>query len=153
MPNVVLSSLLLPILVAAQSPSPNATAAVRAAIETYRQAMNNRDLAAMRQVFHPDLLVFEMGGVNRGRSDYLEHHLGPELKELKSWKTGPANTAIEVDGKLAVAIADFTYEATMLNGKTSRGVATETLVLALTPDGWKIRHLHWSSHAVKAPGK
>lgn len=147
-----MSCLLVPTMASTQAPPRNATAPVRAVIETYRQGMANLDLAAMRRVFHPDLLVFEMGGVNRGMADYLDHHLGPELKELKSWRTGPADTAIEVDGKLAIATATFTYEATLSSGKTSRGVATETLVLVLTPSGWKIRHLHWSSHAMKAPG-
>ena len=38
----------------------------------------------------------------------------------------------------------------MQEGKTITLLSTETMVLKKTAQGWKIVHIHWSSHAIKA---
>ena len=132
-----------------QTPQPMPEQAVRAAVDAYHQAFERKDTAALEKLFHPDLLVFEGGGVDRGAKAYLEHHLGPELKELKSWTNTGMEIQVQVEGAMAYATCAFTYEAAFTNGKMSRGKATESLVLVKADGGWRIRHLHWSSHAIK----
>jgi ketosteroid isomerase-like protein len=122
-----------------------------AAVTAYHQALLRLDAAALKALFHPDLLVFEAGGVDRGREDYLQKHLGPELKELERWDLGEPRTEWIGQGPLVVAARSFDYTATLKTGKVRRGRATETLVLQQVPEGWRIRHLHWSSHARKEP--
>jgi ketosteroid isomerase-like protein len=57
---------------------------------------------------------------------------------------------IEAQEGLAVATCAFTYEAAFANGRVSKGKATETLVLAKEGGQWRIRHIHWSSRAIKS---
>ena len=131
---------------------PEASQGPRAAVAAYHQALLRLDVQALAALFHPDLLVFEAGGVDRGRGAYLEQHLGPELKELERWEFGEPRTEWIEHGTLAVAQRTFDYTATLKSGKVRRGRATETLVLQLDTGGWRIRHLHWSSHAIKKEG-
>lgn len=125
-------------------------ARVLSTVEAYHRAFEQRDLEALRPLFDPDLLVFEAGGIDRGRDAYLGHHLGPELKDLSAWKTSGMAQQVHVLGDLAYVTCAFTYEAAFSSGKTARGQATETLVLASAKGSWVIRHLHWSSRPLKA---
>lgn len=133
-----------------QAPGDPREARVLATVEAYHRAFEQRDLEALRPLFDPDVLVFEAGGSDLGRDAYLGHHLGPELKELRAWKTSGMSLQVHVVGDLAYVTCAFTYEAAFTNGKTARGQATETLVLASTKGVWVIRHLHWSSRSLKA---
>jgi uncharacterized protein (TIGR02246 family) len=119
-------------------------------VEAYHKAFEQRDVEGLRRLFAEDLLVFESGGVDRGREAYLTHHLGPELKELSAWTTSGMDMKIEAQESLAVATCAFIYEATLASGKASKGKATETLVLAKEGGQWRIRHIHWSSRAIKS---
>jgi ketosteroid isomerase-like protein len=146
----------LPLLLLAvaglQAPAPGnpGEARILATVEAYHRAFEQRDLEALRPLFDPDLLVFEAGGIDRGRDTYLGHHLGPELKELSTWRTSGMAMRAHVHGDLAYVTCAFTYEAAFSSGKTARGQATETLVLASAKGSWVIRHLHWSSRPLKA---
>ena len=128
---------------------PNPEAEVQALVKAYHEALVRKDMEALKKLFHPDLVVFEAGGVDKGRGAYLEHHLGPELKELKSWTYGPMETSVLMGDPTSVALCRFTYEAILEGGKLSKGKATESLVLIRTAEGWRIRHLHWSSRAIE----
>lgn len=138
----------VPALVA-QAPGAATESEVRKVVEAYHQAFEQRDLEGLRRLLVPELLVFEGGGVDRGRDTYLGHHLGPELKEMSGWTTSGMNMTFRVEGTLAYATCAFTYEASFKSGKTSKGKATETLVLVNEKDQWLIRHIHWSSRAIK----
>ncbi len=127
----------------------NPEAEIQAVVKAYHEAMARKDVDALKNLFHPDLVVFEAGGVDKGRDAYLEHHLGPELKELKSWTYGPMETSVLTGDPTSVVLCSFTYEAALDSGKISKGKATESMVLTRTAEGWRIRHLHWSSRAIK----
>lgn len=131
-------------LLSAQAPSPE-EAALRRVVDAYHDAVARKDLATLASLFHPDLVVFESGGVNPTRADYLDHHLGPELKELHSWRTDGMEVRLVPGKETAMALCHFTYQAQTMGGKQYAGEATETLGLVLTSEGWRIRHLHWSS--------
>ena len=144
-------SFLMMTMAGVQAPAPEnpREARVLAIVEAYHRAFEQRDLEAMRALFDPNLLVFEAGGIDRGRDAYLGHHLGPELKELSAWKTLGMDQQVHVIGDLAYVTCAFTYEAVFISGKTARGQATESLVLTSSKDSWIIRHLHWSSRPLK----
>lgn len=133
----------------AQSPETSPEAQVRTVVEAYHKAFEQRDLEGLRRLLAPELLVFESGGVDRGRDTYLGHHLGPELKEMNAWTTSGMEMKVQTEGAMAYATCAFAYEATFTNGKTSKAKATETLLLAKEKDQWLIRHIHWSSRAIK----
>src|SRR6266567_5221310 len=60
-------------------------AAVREALLKSASSFEKNDLAAATQVWVNDesLTVFESGHANYGWADYRDHHLGPEMRDMK----------------------------------------------------------------------
>ena len=122
-----------------------------AAIETWLQgydaAFNAKDLEKLAAFYHPDVTIFEGGGVNNGWADYRDHHLGPELKEFQNLQFGHANTKVHLlaDGQAAYVTSDYSLKATISEKAIDSG-GLETLILVKSRDGdWKIRHSHTSA--------
>jgi ketosteroid isomerase-like protein len=128
-----------------------------AAIETwlkgYDAAFMAKDLDKLAAFYHPDVTIYEGGGINNGWADYRDRHLGPELKAFENLQFGHSNTRVSVlpGGQSAYATSEYFIKAKMGERVIdSRGL--ETLVLIKTADGsWKIRHSHTSSRPAPKP--
>ena len=55
---------------------------IKAWLQSYDAAFNAKDLARLASFYHPDVTIYEGGGVNNGWVDYRDNHLGPELTEF-----------------------------------------------------------------------
>ena len=127
------------------------------AIETwlkgYDAAFNAKDLDKLATFYHPDVTIYEGGGINNGWIDYRDRHLGPELKEFENLQFAHSNTKVTVlpGGQSAYATSEYSIKAKMGEREIdSRGL--ETLVLVKGADGsWKIRHSHTSSRPARRP--
>jgi uncharacterized protein YcnI len=128
-------------------------AAVEAWLKGYDAAFNAKDLDKLATFYHPDVTIYEGGGINNGWVDYRDRHLGPELKAFKNLHFGHSNTKVTVlpGGQSAYATSEYCIKAKMGEREIdSRGL--ETLVLLKGADGsWKIRHSHTSSRPVRRP--
>lgn len=142
---------------AASSGGAQSADADAAGIETwlkgYDAAFNAKDLDRLAAFYHPDVTIYEGGGVNNGWADYRDRHLGPELKSFENLQFGHSNIKVNVlpGGQSAYATAEYSIKAKMgERDLDSRGL--ETLVLVKGADGtWKIRHSHTSSRPVRRP--
>jgi len=129
-------------------------AAIESWLAAYDAAFNAKDLETLATFYHPDVTIYEGGGVNNGWADYRDNHLGPELKAFENLQFGHSSRKVTVlsGGNSAYATAEYFIKAKM--GKRaldSRGL--ETLVLVKGSDGaWKIRHSHTSSRPARRPG-
>lgn len=146
-------------LTSVPSPPPAQEAAHEAtAIESwlkgYDTAFNAKDLDALATFYHPDVTIYEGGGINNGWADYRDHHLGPELKAFENLQFGHSNTKVTVlpGGQAAYATSEYAIKAKMGDRELdSRGL--ETLVLLKDANGnWKIRHSHTSSRPRRPAG-
>ncbi len=65
-------------------PASQQTSSPAGAIETwlkdYDTAFNAKDLDRLATFYHPDVTIYEGGGINTGWIDYRDNHLGRELK-------------------------------------------------------------------------
>ena len=52
-------------------------AGVVAWLQSFDRAFMSKDLEALSAFYHPDVTIFEGGGVNNGWADYRDHHIGP----------------------------------------------------------------------------
>src|SRR3546814_4373256 len=95
------------VAVPAQAIEPADYQGVAAALAQYKSAMEKRDLTGVEALFAPDGQIFESGGVEGNFAHYRDHHLGPELKEFKSFTF--RNYKISVRSEGDVAIATETY--------------------------------------------
>lgn len=118
----------------------------------YDAAFVARDLEALAAMYHPDVTIYEGGGINTGWADYRDHHLGPELKSFRDLKFAHANIVPHVLGPdMAYVTSEYSIEYAGATGPT-RGAGLETDVLVRQNGAWKIRHTHTSSRRPRPAG-
>ena len=129
----------------ADSAAPTPDAEVLTVIASYRAAMEARSVDELQEVVHPDLLVLEGVHKNVGWPDYRDNHIGPEMRDWKSFKVkDPKTLGLLVEGGLAYVVEESTFEIVMADKSVTLSGA-ETFVLTKEPAGWRIRHLHLSA--------
>jgi ketosteroid isomerase-like protein len=142
---------------AAGTGSPQAASSDSSRIESwlteYDAAFNAKDLDKLATFYHPDVTIYEGGGINNGWVDYRDRHLGPELKAFENLQFEHSNTKVTVllGGQSAYATSEYSIKAKVGERDIdSRGL--ETLVLLKDAAGnWKIRHSHTSSRPARKP--
>lgn len=124
--------------------APEAVDAV-AAVERFSDALGAGDLSKASAELDPDVIILESGGAERSRDEYLSGHAKDDADFLK--------TAMQtLKRRSAQASADLAWVASESAIHTMKGEemlmleATETMVLRKSSEGWKIVHIHWSSH-------
>ena len=120
--------------------------AVQTWLAGYDAAFVAKDLDRLATFYHPDVTIYEGGGINRGWADYRDHHLGPELTSFEQLQFVHANTVVRVLGPgMAYVTSDYTLKAVVKDKPVESG-GLETLVVAKAANGqWQIRHSHTSS--------
>lgn len=122
-------------------------------LKAYDDAFNAKDLDKLGTFYHPDVTIFEGGGVNNGWADYRDHHLGPELKEFENLRFSHSDVKAHVlgDGRSVYVTSNYAIKARVGTRDIDSG-GLETLVLVKGNDGaWKIRHSHTSSRPRRPP--
>ena len=108
------------------------------------------DLAALDTLYAGDsLTVVEGAGVNRGWTDYRDHHLAPELKEMKNFKYRPFEIEARTSGDLGWATFRYALAADV-NGKPVDVIGRGTAILERRGSRWVIRHTQTSGRARRA---
>ena len=125
-------------------------AAVRDTLLKSALSFEKNDLAMATQVWANDesLTVFESGHANYGWADYRDHHLVPEMGEMKNTKYGFSDIRIHVAGNTAWATLKYTISADVTdNGKPRHvdGAGLGTAILERRDGRWQI--VHWHSSA------
>ncbi len=127
------------------APATGDAAAIEKWLAGYDAAFNAKDLDKLAAFYHPDVTIYEGGGINRGWADYRDKHLGPELKEFANLQFAHSNTVVRMMGPdAAYATSDYSLKAKMGERNIDSG-GLETLVLVKEGGAWKIRHSHTSS--------
>jgi uncharacterized protein YcnI/ketosteroid isomerase-like protein len=131
----------------------NDAVAVETWLKAYDAAFMAKDLEKLATFYHPDVTIYEGGGINNGWIDYRDRHLGPELKAFENLQFGHTNTKLSVlpGGQSAYATSEYFIKAKM-GERSLDSTGLETLVLVKGSDGsWKIRHSHTSSRPARRP--
>ncbi len=143
----------------AQQPAPTAPSAsmrpdtvligdavrVAATMRELFAAAERGDLDRLGALYAGDsLTIVEGAGINRGWSDYRDHHLAPEMKEMKNFRYRPFEIQARTQGNLGWAI--FRYALTAdVDGKPVDVVGRGTAILERSGSGWIIRHSQTTS--------
>lgn len=127
---------------------PSATPDFAAWLTTYDQAFDSRDVERLAPFYHPDVTIYEGGGINTGWADYRDNHLGPELKEMERLTFTHSNVTGHVlgaDGRSAYVTAEYRLQA-RIGDRDVDAAGLETLIVVKDDSGaWRIRHSHTSS--------
>lgn len=141
-------SLLIAIVVKGYSQTSD-TEAVKKVLNSYKSSIENLSVSGISELFVKNSEIIESGSIEGTIDTYLEHHLGPELKEFKSFKFNDYTVNVELSSNFAFSTEKYVYLITLKDGREikKRGVATS--VLEKTTQGWKIRSTHSSSRNTK----
>ena len=134
----------VPIPAAAQSSTPET--GLVAWLQSYDRAFVSKDLDRLSTFYHPDVTIFEGGGVNNGWVDYRDHHIGPEMRGFENLQFEHRNIVVHVldGGAFAYVTSEYALQARVAGKDVDTG-GLETLVLVRVGGAWKIRHSHTSA--------
>ena len=118
-------------------------------LEAYRSGIESLDDTNMPRLFTDDALVFENGKAEGSFSNYLAHHLSPELKEFESFTFNNETIDISVIGETAIAWETYTYTIVLKDGRITARQGVATAVLVKRDESWKIAQYHSSSRTPK----
>ncbi|HEY1077081.1 MAG TPA: nuclear transport factor 2 family protein [Fontimonas sp.] len=133
---------------AAATPTPDPGAAVMAVVIDFHRAIEEGYREGAVRLLDENLIVFESGFVEASRAEYAAAHLGADLQYAMTVKREVIHTQTMVSGNVAVALSQTRSKGEFAGAKINL-TNTETMVLRLGPDGWKIAHIHWSGHELK----
>lgn len=114
-------------------------------LKAYRSALVARDAGAMADLFAISSAVFENGKAEGSFSNYMEHHLGPELDEIVSFTFSEPTLSVTRHGHLAYGHETYGYRIELADGRVIERDGVATSVLAHDASGWKIVQYHSSS--------
>lgn len=134
--------------VTAQAPD---EAAVREVLLKSAMAFEKNDVDLITKAWANDesVTVFESGHANYGWTDYRDHHLLPEMKEMKNTKYTLSDIKVRVSGNTAWATFKYAISAD-IGTRHVDGAGLGTAVLEKRGPDWKIVHWH-SSAPRRAP--
>lgn len=120
--------------------------AVAEVLQQEAAAFEKGDVEALNKFWANDewVSVFESGGADMGWANYRDHHLVPEMKELKNTKHTLSDIRVRVAGKTAWA----TFKYSLAGDLKERHIDVNglgTAVLEERNGRWLIVHRHTSA--------
>ena len=125
-------------------------AAVRKVLGDYKAAIERLDARGTKRLFTADSAIFETGGSEGSYANYLSHHLGPELKEFRSFKFTNYKVDVRFVAGAALATESYGYRIHTGKGETVERLGVATSVLRKENGRWKIVMMHNSSRKPRA---
>jgi len=116
-------------------------------VDSFQKRLAQGDTNAAAQLLDPSVLIYEGGGAEKSRDEYASHHLKSDADFLK-------DAEVRQLSRTGNAVGDFAWIATESELKSAGAkpldlITTETMVLQRGPDGWRVKHIHWSSRPKK----
>lgn len=124
--------------------------AVKAVLDNYKKAIEKSDTTGVVNLFIKDSKVYEQASDEGTIGHYLEHHLGPELKEFKSFTFSNYKVDVTIAGEYAFSTETYIYTIILAkDGKEIKSQGVATSVLKKSKEGWKIVQTHSSFRKAK----
>ncbi|MBA4146247.1 MAG: DUF4440 domain-containing protein, partial [Cytophaga sp.] len=76
--------------------------AVKTILGNYKAAIEKLDTTGTGKLFAKNSVVVESGSIEGSYRHYAEHHLGPELKDFKSFKFNNYKVDVQMIGAVAL---------------------------------------------------
>lgn len=133
---------------AGQTALPQSARSAAATVDAFHEALRRGDTNAAARLLADDALVFEEGGVERSKAEYVGHHLPADAAFAQVVSSTVTRRTGGSDGALAW-IASEGRMSGAYKGKAVNRVTTETMLLRRIGQAWKIVHIHWSSAAAR----
>ena len=120
-------------------------------VNQYYAALEARSTSQLAKIVDPSLIILEGTYKNVGWDDYRDHHIGPEMKEWKSFTTKDRKILrTEESGNMGYVIVELQFTM-VLPKETVNLSGAETFILVKNENGfWRVQHVHSSAKVIKA---
>lgn len=115
-----------------------------ATVDAFHSAVRQGRERAAASLLTDDALIFESGGAERSKAEYVAHHLPADVEFERSVSSSLTGRAGRSDGASAWIASEGRATGTF-KGKAIDLLTTETMILRRVGGTWKIVHIHWSS--------
>ena len=119
--------------------------AIATTVSSFHNALRTGDQAAAVALLETDAQILE-NGARQTRAEYEAEHLAADIEFARAVQSTRGALIVRQEGNVA-----WTSSTNKSKGKfRDRDVdsdSAELMVLAKTDAGWRIRAIHWSSHA------
>lgn len=122
---------------------PSAAAEVRTVVEEFHSALAAGDSTRALEYLHPDVVVYEAGHAE-SLAEYRSGHLASDIEFSRAVTFQTVRGSVVPGRELSIYLREYTMTGTFQD-READAHGTETIVLVSTEEGWKIRHVHWSS--------
>ena len=119
-----------------------------ATVDAFHEALRRGDTHSAAALLVDDALIFEEGGVERSKAEYVAHHLPADAAFAQVVGSTVTRRTGGSDGALAWIASEGRMSGTY-KGKAVNRVTTETMLLHRIGRAWKVIHIHWSSAAAR----
>ncbi len=119
-------------------------------VRAFHEALASGDSVTALELLAEDVLIYESGGVEASREEYRSHHLPADIAFASSTERELTVERSGKSGDVAWVLSRSTTTGTFREQEIN-SIGTETILLGLTADGWRIQHIHWSSRRVSPP--
>lgn len=123
-----------------------ATRPVVAVVDAFHAALGSGSADAVLALLAEDVMILEEGGAERSREEYAGHHLPADMAFAAATEAEVTRRAAWIEGDTAWVLTEGRTSG-QFNGRAIDRLTAETVILQRHADGWRIRHIHWSSRA------
>lgn len=116
-------------------------------VNAFLGALKAGDGEAARSFLDDQVLIYESGYVERSAEEYAGHHMPADMKFVGAMSNELIAQTETLSGDMATVVSESRTFGTY-NDKAYNMMSTGTMVLRRDGEGWKITHIHWSSHPV-----
>jgi len=124
------------------APSPAAEAAVKT-VDGFMAALAGGQFETARQLMTQDAVVMANGVVLGPRDAYIAGPAKKVAAALQSSQRQLLDRKVDAGGNVALVLSEKLVKPAKQGVPAE--VLIETMVLARTPQGWKVAHIHWST--------
>ncbi len=123
--------------------------AIKKTLNAYKAKIESLDTSGIPELFVTNSKVIEQGKDEGTINNYLKHHLGPELKEFKSFKFSNYKVDVKLNGNYAYTTESYVYTIVLKDDKEVKSNGFATSVLQKIKGEWKIAQSHSSFRKAK----
>ena len=117
-------------------------------VDAFHAALARGDLSGAKALLAEDALIYESGGVERGKAEYASHHLPADA----AFTAATTRSVTRRTGHAAGSMAWVATESKVTGSFKERAIdstSIETMILRREQGAWRIAHIHWSSANTK----
>ncbi|HEV8081237.1 MAG TPA: nuclear transport factor 2 family protein [Chitinophagaceae bacterium] len=127
----------------------NDAEAIKKILNAYKSKIESLDTSGITKLFVTNSKIIEQAKDEGTISHYLEHHLGPELKDFKSFKFSNYKVEVTLNGNYAYTTESYLYTILLKDDKEAKSNGFATSVLQKFKGEWKIVQSHSSFRRAK----